>query len=395
MNNYSQTAMVLSALTVMNLLIFRSSATTPIYFLNDLGTLGGKESQATGINNLGEVVGSSNIANKSENRSHTEQQHAFLYSHGKMMDLGTLGGPSSIANGINNKGEVVGDSQTSCTYHAFFYSHGKMTDIGTLGSEFAWAKGLNDAGQVVGYSGQQETHAFLYSYGKMTDLGTLGGKRSVALGINNQGQAIGTSMTPSGQIHAFLYSGETKSIAASWGNCLHPGSSLSPKTTTLQASKKMLDLGTLAGAASVSPEVNHKGHVVGSVATGINEKGQVVGTSITANGQQHAFLWDQGNMTDLGTLGGKESTAYGINEKGQVVGTSITTNGQQHAFLWDKGNMTDLNALNINSKGMILNQAMGINMTGQIVGVGTIKNKYHHAFLITPQFQQENASIRH
>jgi probable HAF family extracellular repeat protein len=48
----------------------------------------------------------------------------------------------------------------------------------------------------------------------------------------------------------------------------------------------------------------------------------------------HAFLWENGAMTDLGTLGGNYSVAVVINERGQVVGYSLTASGEEHAFLW-------------------------------------------------------------
>src|SRR6266849_5364546 len=71
-----------------------------------------------------------------------------------------------------------------------------------------------------------------------------------------------------------------------------------------------------------------------SGASAINERGQVVGASGTASGKQHAFLWQNGKMTDLGTLGGRGSHPRAINGRGQVVGDSATASGKQHAFLW-------------------------------------------------------------
>ena len=66
--------------------------------------------------------------------------------------LGTLGGTLSNAYGINNSGQIVGDSVISNnnTSHAFLYSGGVMTDLGTLGGTFSTAVGINDNGQIVG-----------------------------------------------------------------------------------------------------------------------------------------------------------------------------------------------------------------------------------------------------
>ncbi len=67
------------------------------------------------------------------------------------VDLGTLGGNCSYANGINDKGQVVGKSYTSSgKSHAFLYTNGSMTDLGTLGGKSSYANGINNKGQVVG-----------------------------------------------------------------------------------------------------------------------------------------------------------------------------------------------------------------------------------------------------
>jgi len=117
----------------------------------------------------------------------------------------------------------------------------------------------------------------------------------------------------------------------------------------------MTDLGTLVGGTQ-------------SVADDINNEGQVVGYSETAAGEQHAFLWQNGSMTDLGTLGGSSSSARGINDQGQVVGVSSTaTNG--HAFLWQNGSMTDLGTLGEDgNQAYYYSGAHGINDQGQVVG---------------------------
>jgi probable HAF family extracellular repeat protein len=80
--------------------------------------------------------------------------------------------------------------------------------------------------------------------------------------------------------------------------------------------------------------------VAGSFACGTEP---TVGESQAANGELHAFLWENGVMRDLGTLGGSLSRARGINNQGKVVGWGLTAGGATRAFLWDNGVMTRLN----------------------------------------------------
>jgi probable HAF family extracellular repeat protein len=82
------------------------------------------------------------------------------------------------------------------------------------------------------------------------------------------------------------------------------------------------------------------------VAAAVNDQGQVVGGCGDSRGRQHAFLWQRGRLTYLGTLGGHDSGASLINTSGQIAGTSLTARpARLHAFLWRGGKMTDLGTL--------------------------------------------------
>jgi probable HAF family extracellular repeat protein len=122
---------------------------------------------------------------------HTSAQnttvHAFLWSStAGIQDLGSLGGGSSYANGINNAGQVVGYYATpEGAYRAFLWTaSGGIQDLGTLGGDFAIASGINSAGQVVGgaSTASGEVQAFLWTATSgMQDLGTLAARPAAQL----------------------------------------------------------------------------------------------------------------------------------------------------------------------------------------------------------------------
>ena len=91
----------------------------------------------------------------------------------------------------------------------------------------------------------------------------------------------------------------------------------------------------------------------------INNNGVIVGDSLTPDGFCHAFSYSNGVMTDIGTLGGESSHVWAINDAGVVVGGADTSGGQQHAFVYSNGVMTDIGA----------ETALGINGPGQVVGI--------------------------
>ena len=127
---------------------------------------------------------------------------------------------------------------------------------------------------------------------------------------------------------------------------------------------EMTDLGTLPGGAL-------------SQAFAINDEGHIVGDGDTREGARHAVLWSPGHgVTDLGTLGGRLSSAADINNRGQIVGSSTTAAGTTHAFLWQEGAMTDLGTL-----GGDASAAVGINDRGQIVGYSQDVCQIMHAVL--------------
>jgi probable HAF family extracellular repeat protein len=173
--------------------------------ISDLGpefvTASGGFSAARGINNRGQIVGQmGGIAG------------AFLWDKGEITDLGTLGGYNALAHAINDRGEVVGDSQTSSgAYHAFIWRNGRMSDLGTLRTGVhSVALGPNNRGEVVGQSEVDpsgESHAFLWTRGIMIDLGTLAAAFSRAEAINEHGDVVGVGIDAIFDARAVLWTG--------------------------------------------------------------------------------------------------------------------------------------------------------------------------------------------
>ncbi len=310
-------------------------------------------------------------------------------------DLGTLPGhQSSRATAINDLGQVIGESTTADgVSHTFIWQNGIMTDVGTLDGKSSIPYDINDQRQIVGESMTNcrvnvdgvevcDHHAFVWQDGVMTDLGTLGGRVSVARAINEQGRVVGTSAN-----HAFVWqdgvitdlgtlpghissdangvNNQGQIVGWSFGNQGYDcdeGSCYAH--AILWENGTMTDLGTLGGDDSI--------------ANGINDQRQVIGWSRNLDYDIHAFVWQNGTMTDLGTLGHYYSEAYAINDHGQVVGSSGTDAGGNHAVLWQNGMIIDLGTLGGNESG-----AYDINEHGQIVGWSQTATGERHAVLWT------------
>jgi probable HAF family extracellular repeat protein len=212
--------------------------------------------EAYGVDNVGEVVGTGYLS--------SSNFHAFLYSGGKMTDLGPPGAYQATAYAINTSGQVVGTyALNSGASGTFLYTDGMMTILPSPPgpSSIGYGSAINDKGEIAGYLFVAESyHAAKFSNGVWTDLGEIpGAAYNVALGINLSGQIVGTARFPS-TYKPFRAGKHVPFIAAAGG---------------------LVDLNTL-----ISPGT---GFIL-TDAVAINESGQIFCDGTNASGNEHAVL---------------------------------------------------------------------------------------------------------
>jgi probable HAF family extracellular repeat protein len=273
--------------------------------MRDLGNFGGS-SDAAALDSAGDVVGSASTSSGT---------HPFLFHNGVLSDLGIASGfnfNSGAATGVSvvspNSNPVVevvgqfnGGSRRQAFSRAFLWQqNGGFTVLGTLGGQSASATGINIKGLIVGSSltASGQNHAFVWQNGTMSDLGTLpGGAFSSAAAINDAGAIAGSSDDGNSVSHAVIFQNGVIDLGV-------------PSDFTSSSANALNNAGVVVGAASAGGyrAVSHafvaqngsitdlnrlipgnSGPWVLQTATGVNDAGEIVGTG-TYNGTERAFL---------------------------------------------------------------------------------------------------------
>jgi probable HAF family extracellular repeat protein len=311
------------------------------------------------------------------------------------IDIGTLGGPQAQfdipGTVITAQGDVVAQADTPISdtdypnfnptvgldpfiEHAVLWHRGVLTDLGALPGNNSSAlfnltargdgAGMSESGALNPFTGLPETQAVLWQGTRLIPLEGLGGTDSFGVGLNSQGQVVGmaTNTTPDPYTLATWINEGTQLRAALWQDgTIH-------------------NLGTLGGPDSAASYVNERGQVAGDSFT------SAIPNPVTGQPPQDPFLWTNGHMRDLGTLGGTDGyttiAGIGLNDRGEVVGASdLAGDLTSHPFLWDGTAMRDL-CTAVGAACGDYGEAHAINQAGDVAGWATTPGDVTaHAFL--------------
>ena len=257
------------------------------------------------------------------------------------------------AMAVNDNGVVVGAVWSpTISAHAYRWEGGVLTNLSYPGEIYSDAQGINNDGVVVGrywsYDGPfAHVHAVSWNAkGDAVDLGSLGRpfSSSEALGINASGIIVGLSSTTDGQIR-------------------RPVRFRSPGVVD--------DLGTLGGSYGIARAISDTGLIVGE------------STIDAANNILHGFLYENGLMTDIGSLPGMgTSTLYSVNSAGLAVGASFGALGVR-GVVYGGGRLIDLNSI-VDGTDWIVSYATGVDEAGNIAADG-FRNGISHVLLLLPE----------
>lgn len=254
--------------------------------ISDLKTLTGHSfSMANGLNDLGQAVGYSRADAKSG------QTFAVLWDQGKAIRLkGLRSEEYSQASEINNREEIVGVNGTK----AIIWRKRVPKALPDLRGSFSIALGINNKSEIVGNCQTEagSVHACAWIHDKVIDLGTLGGRFSTANAINDKSQIVGSSETKDGSIHAFVYEdGKMKDLGPGMIRNLNAEGSLAGEGPSAETNHSQLwsPEGRLQGLDKLPGALY-------SSAFGINDQGWVIGVSELDSEDSersvfHATLW--------------------------------------------------------------------------------------------------------
>lgn len=303
-------------------------------------------------------------------------------------------GLASGANGVAANGTVAGWVAKGDYSEAAIMKGGEYSSTNPFGGKFGQAYAVTANGEVIGSAQHKDglAHAF---YSTKKGIFELTGDAGEALAMNPSGTMVGYKNIWGGFFFPYAtVNGEAQLIDTNWNTGIATGinakgdvvgyaidSNAKPYAWISSASKD--------GRKAVRLDISDK---VGAYPVAINDNGAIVGNYVAPNNwlyqpyrqQVRAFILDKNGFRDLGTLpGGDTVEAAAINNKGQIVGSATTADGETHAFLYEDGKMTDLGTLDGTDS-----YATAISDSGLIVGTALDKNGLTQAFSTLGSAQQ-------
>lgn len=279
-----------ATLALLSIRTLAVPAAVPASNVSQIDAPGATYTDAVGINNRGEIVGSFQDA---------RGLHGYLFRRGALTTLDfPVAGALTIALGINDRGQIVGAYRSQGIFHGFFWDQGAFTQIDAPNAEETFLHGINNRGQIVGHSRRDVfalARAFRWADGNFTFLDIPGvlvvGRGRESLGINDRGQVVGTFQS-AGVNHGFL-----------------------------------LDAGVVTKIDA--PDATS------TYASGIDNRGQIVGSYFAAAGAGGAYIRDtDGSFTRIDAPHADSMSAVRINDRSEVVGLFSDADVRYHGFLW-------------------------------------------------------------
>jgi probable HAF family extracellular repeat protein len=246
--------------------------------LTDIGSLGDSFAHVVGLNDLGQVIGTSDTEDRDE--------HAFVWARGVMTDIGPPDFPLSVPVGINNRGEVVGyaeDPRQGRAGFSFRWRNGVRTVINSPVCQGFRPTAINDRGDVLGWGSHDGTFGLCLLGGDGTAAQLPPGMYQPGASLNNLGQVAATRGYP-----------DMRAVV------LRPGAARI--------------LGAPPGWSTSAVDINDLGQVAGY-------------------GGGAAIAWNSGQATLLPSAGWAFPSVAQINNRGQIAGTVYRPDAS-HAVVW-------------------------------------------------------------
>jgi probable HAF family extracellular repeat protein len=320
------------------------------------------------------------------------------YHHYQVTDLGTLGGTNSFFDPpgyccvavLNGRGAASASAETSTsdpfinfcfaadclTVHEVVWKDGVLTDLGALpGGASSAPQWISANGLIAGLSENGLTDPLVPGLPEFRAAFWQNGAITDLGTLGGGFEAIANAVNSRGQVVGMT----TNTIPDPFSVAFDGNIGVPYQTRAfLWQNGEMQDLGTLGGPDAAATVVNERGQIAGN--SYINSTANPTGCEANIPAQ-HPFLWDKGKMIDLGSLGGNCAATSAINNRGQVAaGSTLPGDLEFHPALWDHGTLTDLGTFGgtfgytnwINEKGAVVGAA---NFPGDTIGHAALWKK--------------------